>query len=59
MPSGGRDLVVGIGKYYQRPHSVTRGLADTEPEACQEASDAARKGKLIEQPEYNAVANFV
>jgi hypothetical protein len=26
---------------------VSRGLADTEPEACQAASDAARKAELI------------
>jgi hypothetical protein len=27
---------------------VARGVADTEPEACRQASDAARKAKLIE-----------
>jgi hypothetical protein len=27
---------------------VARGVADTEPAACQQASDAARKAKLIE-----------
>ena len=26
---------------------VSRGVADTEPEACQEASEAARKAELI------------
>jgi len=27
---------------------VTRGLADNEPAACQQASDAAREAKLIQ-----------
>jgi hypothetical protein len=27
---------------------VTRGVAETEPAACQEAGDAARKAKLIQ-----------
>jgi hypothetical protein len=27
---------------------ITRGVADTEPAACQEASDAARRAKLIQ-----------
>ena len=26
---------------------ITRGVADSEPAACQEASDAAREAKLI------------
>jgi hypothetical protein len=27
---------------------VMRGVSDTEPDACKDAADAARKGKLIE-----------
>jgi hypothetical protein len=27
---------------------VTRGVADSEPAACQEASNAARKAKLLD-----------
>jgi hypothetical protein len=27
---------------------VARGVADTEPEACRQANDAARKARLIE-----------
>jgi hypothetical protein len=27
---------------------ITRGLSDDEPTACQQASDAARKAKLIQ-----------
>jgi len=46
MPSGGRD-----GRWYWEViigsrTIVTRGVSDTEPEACQEAGDAARKAKL-------------
>jgi hypothetical protein len=48
MPSGGRD-----GRWYWEViiggrRVVTRGVSDTEPEACQEAGDAARKAKLIQ-----------
>jgi hypothetical protein len=46
MPSGnGRwywEVITGGGKV------VIRGVADNEPAACQEASDAARKAKLIQ-----------
>jgi hypothetical protein len=48
IPSGGRDsrwyweVIIG-GRTV-----VTRGAANTEPEACREASDAARKVKLIQ-----------
>ena len=51
MPSGGRDSRWYWEVVIRGRTVVTRGLADTEPEACQEASDAARKAKLIEQPE--------
>ena len=48
MPSGGRE-----GRWYWEViiggrTVATRGLAETEPEACQEASNAARKAKLIQ-----------
>jgi hypothetical protein len=46
MPSGnGRwywEVITGGRKV------VIRGVADNEPAACQEASDAARKAKLIQ-----------
>ena len=47
MPSGGRD-----GRWYWEViigsrTVVSRGLADTEPKACQDASNAARKAELI------------
>ena len=48
MPNGERDsrwyweVIIGGGTV------VTRGVADTEPAACQEASAAARTAKLIQ-----------
>jgi len=42
MPTGEGPLVWG------RPTVIARGVADTEPAACQHASEAARKAKLIE-----------
>jgi hypothetical protein len=47
MPSGGRDSRWYWEVIIRDRTVVTPGLADTEPEACQEASDAARKAKLI------------
>ena len=47
MPSGGRDSRWYWEVIIRGRTVVTRGLADTEPEACQEASNAARKAKLI------------
>ena len=46
-----RIMPSGDGHWYWeviRGHDVImRGVADTEPKACEEASDAARKAKLI------------
>jgi hypothetical protein len=47
-----RIMPSGNGGWYWEviadAHSVvTRGVAHTEPAACQEASDAARKAELI------------
>jgi hypothetical protein len=45
MPSGnGRWYWEIVTEGYE---VVTRGLSDNEPAACQDASDAARKAKLI------------
>jgi hypothetical protein len=48
MPSGGRDSRWYWEVIIDSRTVVTRGVADTEPEACREASDAARKAKLIQ-----------
>ena len=45
MPSGGRDSRWYWEVVIRGRTVVTRGLADTEPEACQKVSDAARKAK--------------
>jgi hypothetical protein len=38
----------GIGKVIKDGHEVVaRGVADTEPAACEQANEAARKAKLI------------
>jgi hypothetical protein len=47
MPSGGRESRWYWEVIMEGRRVVTRGVADTEPEACQDASDAARKAKLI------------
>jgi hypothetical protein len=48
-----RIMPSGDGRWYWEilTHTnevVSRGVADTEPAACQEASEAARKAKLVE-----------
>jgi hypothetical protein len=49
-----RVMQSGDGRWYWEvittpgPTVIARGVADTEPAACQQASDAARKAKLIE-----------
>jgi hypothetical protein len=47
-----RIMPSGNGRWYweivtEGHEVVTRGLSDNEPAACQDASDAARKAKLI------------
>jgi hypothetical protein len=47
-----RIMPSGNGRWYweivtEEHEVVTRGLSDNEPAACQDASDAARKAKLI------------
>jgi hypothetical protein len=48
MPNGGHDNRWYWEVIVDGRKVVTRGVADTEPAACQEASDAARKAKLIQ-----------
>jgi hypothetical protein len=48
-----RIMPSGNGRWYweivtNRYEVITRGLSDDEPTACQQASDAARKAKLIQ-----------
>ena len=48
-----RIMPSGDGRWYwevltHRNEVVCRGVADTEPVACEQASEAARKAKLIE-----------
>jgi hypothetical protein len=47
-----RVMPSGDGRWYweviRGRDVIMRGVADTEPEACKEAGDAARKAKLIE-----------
>jgi hypothetical protein len=48
-----RIMPSGEGRWYweviiDNRRVVTRGVANTEPEACQAASDAAREAKLIQ-----------
>ena len=48
MPNGGRHRLWYWEVIVDGRKVVMRGVADTEPAACQEASDAARKAKLIQ-----------
>jgi hypothetical protein len=41
-----RQLV--LGSYYSGPTVIARGVVDTEPAACKEANEAARKAELID-----------
>jgi len=48
-----RIMPSGDGRWYWEVirggrNIVTRGVADTEPAACQDASDAARRANLIQ-----------
>jgi hypothetical protein len=48
-----RIMPSGEGRWYWEVitnlhNVVSRGLADTEPAACQQASNAARKARLIQ-----------
>ena len=48
-----RIMPSGDGQWYWEVvtsgnNVITRGVADDEPAACQEASEAARKAKLIQ-----------
>jgi hypothetical protein len=48
-----RVMPSGDGRWYwevitQRNSVIKRGIADTEPAACQQAGDAAREAHLIE-----------
>jgi hypothetical protein len=48
-----RIMPSGDGRWYWEVITdsntvIARGVADTEPTACKEASEAARKAKLIE-----------
>ena len=48
-----RVMPSGDGRWYWEvitpgPTVIARGVADAEPVACREASEAARKAKLIE-----------
>jgi len=47
-----RIMPSGDGRWYwevltQRNEVVSRGVAETEPAACEQASEAARQAKLI------------
>jgi hypothetical protein len=49
-----RVMPSGDGRWYwevivsrSAPEVIARGVADSEPAACKEASEAARKAKLI------------
>jgi hypothetical protein len=47
-----RIMQNGDGRWYwevikDAREVVRRGVADTEPDACQDASDAARRAKLL------------
>jgi hypothetical protein len=49
-----RVMPSGNGSWYWEvitpgPTVIARGVADTEPAACQQASEAARKARLIEE----------
>jgi hypothetical protein len=48
-----RIMPSGDGRWYwevltQKNEVVCRGVTDTEPAACEQASEAARKAKLIQ-----------
>jgi hypothetical protein len=50
-----RVMPSGDGRWYwevivsrSAPEVIARGMADSEPAACKEASEAARKAKLID-----------
>jgi len=41
------ELVIGIGKSSKGREIVARGVADTEPDACRPAHEAAQKAELV------------
>jgi hypothetical protein len=51
--TGSRIMPSGDGGWYWEvinlKEVIARGVADTEPDACEQAGDAARKAGLIEQ----------
>jgi len=48
MPSGDGHWYWEVIVSHSGPAVIARGMADSEPAACKEASEAARKAKLID-----------
>jgi hypothetical protein len=48
MPSGDGRWYWEVIVSHSAPEVIARGLADSEPAACKEANEAARKAKLID-----------
>ena len=48
MPSGDGRWYWEVIVFHSGPVVIARGVTDSEPAACKEASEAARKAKLID-----------
>jgi len=48
MPSGDGHWYWEVIVSHSGPAVIARGMADSEPAACKEASEAARKAQLID-----------